>query len=122
MRHASEIIREQLNVVPRLFRPPYGEFDSTVTAAARSEGMEICMWTIDSHDWDEAYTQDQIIRRVKRNVGPGTIILFHLDGFKTPSTLQEVIPYYQDTLGLTLVPISELCAISGRELPANPYE
>lgn len=122
VRHASEIIREQLNVVPRLFRPPYGEFDSTVTAAARSEGMEICMWTIDSHDWDESYTQDQIIRRVKRNVGPGTIILFHLDGFKTPSTLQEVIPYYQDTLGLTLVPISELCAISGRELPANPYE
>lgn len=122
VRHASELIREQLGVTPRLFRPPYGEFDSTVTAAARAEGMEICMWTIDSHDWDEAYTQDQIIRRVKRNVGPGTIILFHLDGFKTPSTLREVIPYYQDTLGLTLVPISELCAISGRELPANPHE
>lgn len=116
-----ELIRENLGVVPRLFRPPFGEFNVTISAPARAEGMEVCLWTIDSHDWDEEYTQEQVIKRVKKNVGPGTIILFHLDGYYTPQVLREVLPYYQNELGLTQITVSELMEISGRELPASPY-
>lgn len=122
VRRNVEIIREELGVIPRLFRPPFGEFNVTVSAPARAEGMEICMWSIDSHDWDTAYNKEKVIKRVTKDVGPGTIILFHLDGFDTIEVLPEVVPYYRDTLGLEFVPITELIAMSDRQLPPSPYE
>lgn len=99
-----------------------GEFDVTVSAPARAEGMEVCMWSIDSHDWDAKYSQEQVLRRVTKNVGPGTIILFHLDGYYTPEVVRDAVPYYRDTLGLEFVPITELMAMGGMELPPSPYE
>ena len=121
VRRNVEMVRETLGIVPRLFRPPFGEFDVTISAPARAEGMEMCLWTIDSHDWDWNFRKEQVVRQVTKDVGPGTIILFHLDGFFTPDVLREVIPYYENTLGLTLVPITELMAIGGLDLPASPY-
>ena len=122
VRRNVEIVREYLGVNPRLFRPPFGEFDVTVSAPARAEGMEVCMWTIDSHDWDGKYSQEQVLRRVTKDVGPGTIILFHLDGYHTRQILRDAVAYYRDTLGLELVPITELMAMGGIQLPDCPYE
>lgn len=122
VRRGSEIIREELGVTPRLFRPPFGEFDVTVSAPARAEGMEVCMWTIDSHDWDTAYNAEKVYKRVTKDVTPGTIILFHLDGFDTLEVVPKAVKYYREELGLEFVPITELMAMGGMELPANPYE
>ena len=80
------------------------------------------MWSIDSHDWDWNYSQEQVLRRVTKDVGPGTIILFHLDGYYTPEVVRDAVPYYRDTLGLEFVPITELMAMGGMELPPSPYE
>lgn len=121
VRRNVEIIRETLGVAPRLFRPPFGEFDVSVSATARAEGMEMCLWSIDSKDWDYGYKAPQVIKRVTKDVGPGTIILFHLDGYFTPEVVREVVPYYRETLGLELVPITELMASGGMELPPSPY-
>ena len=111
-----------LGIRPRLFRPPYGDFDKVTTAIARGMGMEVCLWTIDSHDWDLKFQSkpEQIIRRVKKNVVPGTIILFHMDGYNTAQVLDTVIPYYQNELGMTCVKVTELMALEGRELPPLP--
>lgn len=110
-------MEELFGVRYRLYRPPFGEVDKNVVAMARAEGQEVIMWTIDSHDWDPEFTQPEVVKRVKRDVTPGTIVLFHLDGFGTPKTLDEVIPYYQNELGLKLVTVPELMEASGRELP-----
>ncbi|MBR6524599.1 MAG: polysaccharide deacetylase family protein [Clostridia bacterium] len=116
-------IQELVGVRVRLFRPPYGAHDGEVLAMVRAEGMEMAKWTIDSHDWDEAYKNDpdRILRRVTKDVKPGTVILFHIDGFNTPEVLDQAIPYYQNELGLKLVTVSEMCEIVGRELPPLPY-
>ena len=116
-------IQNLLGVRVRLFRPPYGAYDGEVLAMVRAEGMEMTKWTIDSHDWDEDYknSPERIVRRVKKDVKGGNIILFHIDGFNTPEVLDEVIPYYQNELGLNLVTVSELCEVVGRELPPLPY-
>ena len=112
-----------LGVRARLFRPPYGAYDGEVLAMVRAEGMEMAKWTIDSHDWDEEYknSPERIVRRVTKDVKGGTVILFHIDGFNTPKVLDEVIPYYQNELGLKLVTVSEMCEIVGRELPPVPH-
>ena len=39
VRHTAEIIRENLGVNPRFFRPPFGEFNWKITSFARSEGI-----------------------------------------------------------------------------------
>lgn len=122
VRRNVEIIRETLGVNPRLFRPPFGEFDVTVSAPARAEGMEICLWSIDSHDWDWAYDEAGVMKRITKNVGPGTIILFHLDGYHTLKVLPDAVKYYREELGLEFVPVTELMAMGGLELPDCPYE
>ena len=84
--------------------------------------MEICLWTIDSKDWDWNTKADAVLRRVQKDITPGTIILFHLDGYFTPEVIRQAIPYYMDTLGLRLVPVTELMAAGGLTLPPSPYE
>lgn len=122
VRRNVEIIRETLGVNPRLFRPPFGEFDVTISAPARAEGMEICLWSIDSKDWDWNYTPEKVLKQITKNVGPGTIILFHLDGYHTRQVLPQAVKYYREELGLEFVPITQLMAMGGLELPASPYE
>lgn len=117
----TRLIEERLGVTPRLYRPPYGDTNEKVTALARGEGMEEVMWTVDSYDWHEGYTHSMVLERVTNSkVVNGAIILFHLDGFNTPETLDQVIPYYQDELGLRCMPVTELMAHAGRELPPMP--
>lgn len=122
VRRNVEIIRETLGVNPRLFRPPFGEFDVTISAPARAEGMEICLWSIDSKDWDWNYTPEKVLKQITKNVGPGTIILFHLDGYHTREVLPQAVKYYREELGLEFVPITQLMAMGGMALPASPYE
>lgn len=122
VRNGAATIRNMLGVNPRLFRPPYGEFNVTVSAPARAEGMEVCLWTIDSHDWDTAYNAEKVYKRVTKDVTPGTIILFHLDGYSTLEVVPKAVQYYREELGLEFVPITELMAMGGLELPDCPYE
>lgn len=126
VRHTAEIIREKLGVNPRLYRPPFGEFNWKISSFARAEGMEVCLWTADSHDWDSKLIHERakVIKRITETKGDsridnGVIILFHLDGYNTPSILDEMIPRYQE-MGYTLVTVSELLAAGGRALPALP--
>ena len=127
VRRTAQIIRDTLGVNPRLFRPPFGEFNWKISSFARAEGMEVCMWTVDSHDWDPKFSRapENVIKRITETKGPsmidkGVIILFHLDGYNTASILDKMIPQYQE-MGYTLVTVSELLAAGGRQLPALPY-
>lgn len=124
VRKGGQIIREKLGVFPRLFMPPFGEFDATISAPARAEGMEVVLWTIDSRDWDEKTAKEPaaVVKRATTGVEPGSIVLFRLDGYNTAQVLAEALPYYQETLGLTLETVGALIASSGIELPPCPYE
>ncbi len=115
--------KELLGVTPRVFRPPYGDYDKEVMALCRAEGMEIIIWSVDSHDWDYHNTKynykdpDVVFKRVTKKIEPGWIFLFHLDGKATPAVLDRLIPYLQDELGYKCVTVSELLAAGGLDLP-----
>ena len=110
----AEDIKALFGKETTLMRPPFGDVDKNVIAMARAEGQEVIMWTIDSHDWDWDFKHEDVVKRVTKDVGPGTIILFHLDGFWTPEVLAEVLPYYQEELGLKVVTITELLSMEGQ--------
>ncbi len=97
IRGATDIIFEETGYVPKLFRPPYGEYDDRVLRILKSEGYDITvMWTVDSHDWAEELngveiTKEYIIKRVLDNASDGCIVLMHVGGYKTVDALPQII-------------------------------
>lgn len=121
--HVNECFEELLGIRPRLFRAPFSDTNEKITALCRAEGQEDVMWNIDSRDWMDMFEDepDQLIQRV---TGPeavsGSVIQFHINGYNTPEVLDAAIPYYQQECGYLVVPVGELMALSGRELPPLP--
>ncbi|MCP3770769.1 polysaccharide deacetylase family protein [Streptomyces sp. MAR25Y5] len=77
----SEIARTQQAIAnagggtPRLFRPPYGETNSTLRAVEAKYGLTEVIWDIDSQDWNNAST-DSIVQAASRLTN-GQVILMH---------------------------------------------
>jgi len=72
-------IRSATGVTPRLFRPPYGETNSTLRSVAASLGLTEIIWDVDSQDWNGASTA-QIVQAAGRLTN-GQVILMH-DGIQ----------------------------------------
>jgi peptidoglycan/xylan/chitin deacetylase (PgdA/CDA1 family) len=77
----SEISRTQQAIakagggIPKLFRPPYGETDSTVQSVESRYGLTQIIWDIDSQDWNGA-SVDAIVQ-ANAQLTNGQIILMH---------------------------------------------
>ncbi|MFC9941712.1 polysaccharide deacetylase family protein [Streptomyces pratensis] len=77
----SELSRTQQAIAaagggtPKLFRPPYGETNSTVRSVAAKYGLTQVIWDVDSQDWNGAST-DAIVQANARLTN-GQIILMH---------------------------------------------
>ncbi|AVV47154.1 polysaccharide deacetylase [Streptomyces sp. P3] len=77
----SEVSRTQQAVAnagggtPKLFRPPYGETNSTVRAVEARYGLTEIIWDVDSQDWNGAST-DAIVQAAAR-LTSGQVILMH---------------------------------------------
>jgi peptidoglycan-N-acetylglucosamine deacetylase len=101
-------IRSATGFEPCLFRPPYGEVDARVEAAARANGLEMVLWTLDSED-DHHPGVAAIRRKVVRQTTPGAIVLLH-DGGHHPETV-EALPGILEGLrarGFRCVTVTEL--------------
>ena len=78
---SSELSRTQSAIqnagggTPRVFRPPYGETNGTLEAAASALGLRTVTWDVDSQDWNGASTA-QIVAAAARLTN-GQLILMH---------------------------------------------
>lgn len=91
-----------------LFRPPYGDYNSTLITTAYGCNYYPIQWSVDSLDWKD-YGVDNIIKTVTRHkaLDNGAIILMHNGAKFTAQALESVITSLQEQ-GYTLIPISEL--------------
>ncbi|MET9153906.1 polysaccharide deacetylase family protein [Streptomyces griseoflavus] len=77
----SEIARTQQAIAnagggtPKLFRPPYGETNSTLRSVQAKYGLTEVIWDVDSQDWNNAST-DAIVQAASRLTN-GQVILMH---------------------------------------------
>ncbi|MFD4973577.1 polysaccharide deacetylase family protein [Streptomyces sp. NPDC058424] len=94
----SELSRTQQAIAaagggtPKLFRPPYGETNSTLKSVEAKYGLTEIIWDVDSQDWNGAST-DAIVQAVSR-LGNGQIILMH----EWPANTLAAIPRIAQTL------------------------
>lgn len=91
---------------PILFRPPFGDYNNRVINLCRDSGYYVIQWDVDSLDWKELGVQS-VVDRVTRNVGKGSIVLFHNNAKHILEYLPIVIERLQNE-GYQIVPISEL--------------
>lgn len=91
-----------------LFRPPYGEYNDTVIAAAEEMEYYPIQWSVDSLDWKN-YGVEQMTNQVVNHkaLENGAIILMHNGTQYTALALQGIIDGMENK-GFEFVPVSEL--------------
>ncbi|NLU37211.1 MAG: polysaccharide deacetylase family protein [Clostridiales bacterium] len=90
----------------RLFRPPFGDYNDLLIQTCREIDFHVIQWDVDSLDWKELGV-DHMFNRVIKNVGNGSIVLFH----NNAKYITEALPLILDHLlaeGYEIVPVSEL--------------
>ncbi|KAI8903605.1 hypothetical protein EDD86DRAFT_214843 [Gorgonomyces haynaldii] len=58
LKYNEAIIFKAAGVIPRFFRPPYGDIDDRVRAIAQALGYEIAIWNKDSEDASQSDTSE----------------------------------------------------------------
>jgi len=74
---------------PRLFRPPYGLWNSTTVSLLKQYRMFMVPWTIDTSDYRLPGT-DSIINTIMSGAKPGAIFLMHDAGGNRVETIEAL--------------------------------
>ncbi len=101
------------------FRPPYGDYNSSVLQAVGEAGYSMSVtWTIDTVDW-KGISASNITEKVLSNASPGSIVLMHASAgaVNTPTALPDIIVGLKE-MGYQFVTIPELLDY----LPANEIQ
>jgi len=102
----NETVRNITGHSPTLFRAPSGAYDNKTISAAENLGMITIQWDVDSIDWKNI-SADEIITRVTKKVGNGSIIQFHTGTAHTAEALPEIFDILISQ-GYSFVPVGKL--------------
>ncbi len=81
---------------PTLIRVPYGDYDNAVLETVEQMNMYTIQWDVDSLDWKDSATPENICKRVTSKAKNGSIILFHNDADHTPAALPQILKCLKD--------------------------
>ena len=92
VRHCQEAIHGKWKMDNgQLFRPPYGKATLRQRRALHQKGYRLIYWDILTRDYDPSVTPEAMLRRIQREVRPGSIINFH-DSLKSNERTLAVLP------------------------------
>jgi peptidoglycan-N-acetylglucosamine deacetylase len=120
----NQLVSERNEIVkfgapyPRLFRPPYGLWNSNTISLLRKYRMLMVLWTVDTSDYRLPGT-DSIISAVVSGAQPGAIFLMHDAGGNRDETVAALPRIVEDlrARGYKLVTVPQL--ILDNPPPAN---
>ena len=94
---------------PRLFRPPYGVWNSTTVSLLRKYRMLMVLWTVDTNDYTLPGV-DAIVHSAVSGAQPGAIILMHDGGGNRQETVDALPTIIKDlrARGYKLVTVPRL--------------
>ena len=105
----EEVLFENLEYRPKLFRPPEGVCNQGIASVAAALDYSVILWNVDTRDWAHT-SKDDLVNMVLRNIESGDIILFHdsISGEShTAEALEVIIPALKEK-GYRFVTVSEL--------------
>ncbi|GFN21719.1 MAG: polysaccharide deacetylase family protein [Thermoanaerobacteraceae bacterium] len=107
LRENHRMVEEITGYKPELFRPPFGDYNDTVIRVVQRLGYKAIQWDVDSLDWQEHLSADDIYRRVVEGIKPGSIVLFHNNGRYTADVLGPLLEKLKAD-GYQVVPVSQM--------------
>jgi peptidoglycan-N-acetylglucosamine deacetylase len=101
---------------PKLFRPPYGEYNERLVRIAAELGLTTVEYDLASGDPDRHATKERLIHWVLEKAQPGSIIVMHINHrrFHTAEALPGIIAGLR-ARGFELVTVGELIKASRGE-------
>ena len=106
-----EIIEDIIGPIPRMFRPPFGEYDRTVREVAGSLDFAIIHWSVCAEDFgvigNPGPDSGEVVNRVLRDIQDGDIVLLHDMHPPTVIAIERLVPELI-AMGYQLVTVSEL--------------
>ncbi|MGB9678619.1 MAG: polysaccharide deacetylase family protein [Thermoanaerobacteraceae bacterium] len=93
IKKCSDLLEKITGQKPKLFAPPYGDFNSDVVKTAENQGYKVILWSLDTIDWNNPspYT---ITERVISKAHNDAIVLMHPTK-NTVEALPEIIKQLQ---------------------------
>jgi peptidoglycan/xylan/chitin deacetylase (PgdA/CDA1 family) len=85
----ARLLRAARIPYPRLFRPPYGSFDSDTRGLLQERRMLMVLWSVNPEDYYRPGAK-RIAKRVLEAVRPGSIVLMHDGGGDRSETVRAV--------------------------------
>ncbi len=103
----NESIYKAIGKKPRFFRPPFGITNSFLARALEKTNMISIGWSLRS--LDTVKKQEKVLKRIKRKIHPGDIILLHDTSEKTLNVVRELISWLK-TIDYKIVGLDKLLA------------
>ncbi len=111
IRRAKNIVKDTIGIYPTLLRPPYGNYNKTVS---KNAGIPMIYWSVDTLDWKHKKTK-YVKKSILKNTGNWDIVLLH-DIHKTSvNGFIKALPKLKKR-NYELVTVSELYQIYGKKL------
>lgn len=98
----------------KLFRPPYGVTTPNLANASRDLNYEIIGWNVRSLDTTKD-SEEIVAKRVKEQLKPGAIVLFHDTSEKTAAVLKQTLNFAKEN-GFKIVSVEQLLNIKAYEI------
>ncbi len=86
LQRTAAAIRGLSGYSPCVFRPPYGDYNTSILRTAAELGLATIIWEVDPSDYTQPGTS-AIVQRVLAQVQPGSIVLSHDGGGPRTQTL-----------------------------------
>lgn len=74
----------------RLFRPPHGQLTGGLKRALMKD-FTVVMWDVLTYDYDAGMKEEEMLKILKRELRPGSIVVFH-DSLKARDRMLKVLP------------------------------
>ena len=86
LKGANQHLLERTGAKPAYYRPPGGRMGPNIEAAAKAEGQQVLLWTVDTRDYSKP-PPEAVVATVMSNVRPGGVVLMHDGGGDRASTV-----------------------------------
>ncbi|HBF87846.1 MAG TPA: polysaccharide deacetylase family protein [Bacteroidales bacterium] len=88
--YVNDVYNANKLIQSTLFRPPYGRVKSCQITPLLKD-FDIIMWDVLSKDYDPEQSAESCLRRVQKQIRPGSIVVFH-DSIKAKKNVLSALP------------------------------
>lgn len=97
--YLEDVLIAEKHIDSKMFRPPYGSLKLSQHKAVKRAGFKTIFWSYVTYDFATDVLIDKVLKKMKRLVKSGDIIVFH-DSAKALPQLQDILPealrYYKE--------------------------